>query len=82
MEPEYSGSSCKSGKRLPFSRTEIFSLFRFVVVAFMKSADFKSDVNGKLILFYADQLLVVECKINLASISRHGREIYHHESVL
>ena len=72
MEPEYSGCSCKSGKRLPFSRTEIFSLFRFVVVAFMKSADFKSAVNGKLILFHADQLLVATCKGKRASISSHG----------
>lgn len=49
-----------------------FSPFHFVVVAFMKSADFKSAVNDELIFFHADQILVVEY-IN-GSVSARRRE--------
>ena len=51
-----------------------FSPFQFVVVAFMKSADFKSVVNDELIFFHADQILVVEYINGSASARRRERK--------
>ena len=74
MNPEYSGCSCERGKRFHFSGMAGFSPFHFVVVAFMKSADFKSAVNDELIFFHADQILVVEYINGSASARRRERK--------
>ena len=64
--------SVESG--LIFQEWRRFSLFHFVVVAFMKSADFKSVVNDELIFFHADQILVVEYINGSASARRRERK--------
>ena len=57
-----------------FQEWRRFSLFHFVVVSFMKSADFKSVVNDELIFFHADQILVVEYINGSASARRRERK--------
>ena len=57
-----------------FQEWRRFSPFHFVVVAFMKSADFKSVVNDELIFFNADQILVVEYINGSASARRRERK--------
>ena len=57
-----------------FQEWRRFSPFHIVVVAFMKSADFKSAVNDELIFFHADQILVVEYINGSASARRRERK--------
>lgn len=58
-----------------FQEWRCFSPFHFVVVKVMKSADFKSAVNGELIFFHADQILVVEYINGRSSARRHEKKV-------